>query len=70
MPFPSFIFDWIEVGGFLHSGGRVIAPCDADDTSAAYFANTPLGYRGCGAFHCVIRSRKTSSLISTSSTAG
>jgi hypothetical protein len=26
-----------------HFGGRVIAPCDADATSAAYFAKTPVG---------------------------
>jgi hypothetical protein len=24
-------------------GGLVIAPCEADDTSAAYFAKTPVG---------------------------
>lgn len=40
--------------------GRVMAPCDADATSAAYFANTPVSYRGCGAFHCAIRCRNTS----------
>src|ERR1035438_7039066 len=48
--------------------GVVIAPCDADETSDAYFANTPLGYRGCGAFHCAMRCWSTSSLTSTSST--
>ncbi len=26
-----------------YDGGRVIAPCDADETSAAYFAKTPVG---------------------------
>ena len=35
--------------------GRVIAPSEADETSAAYFPNTPPGYFGCGAFHCAIR---------------
>ena len=35
--------------------GRVIAPCDADVTSAPYFANTPDAYRGLGAFHCAMR---------------
>ena len=27
----------------FYSVGLVIAPCDADDTKAAYFANTPVG---------------------------
>jgi hypothetical protein len=27
----------------FHFGGLVIAPCDADDTSAEYLANTPVG---------------------------
>ena len=26
-----------------HLGGLVIAPCEADDTNAAYLANTPVG---------------------------
>src|SRR5947209_7392085 len=48
--------------------GRVIAPCDADETNAAYFANTPVGYRGCCGFHAAIRCFNSPSLISTSST--
>jgi len=27
----------------FHFGGLVTAPCEADDTSAAYLANTPVG---------------------------
>jgi hypothetical protein len=27
----------------VYFGGRVIAPCEADSTSAAYLANTPVG---------------------------
>jgi hypothetical protein len=27
----------------LHCGGLVIAPCEADETSAAYLAKTPVG---------------------------
>jgi hypothetical protein len=27
----------------FYDGGLVIAPCDADETSAAYFAKTPVG---------------------------
>lgn len=35
--------------------GLVIAPSDADETKAAYFANTPVGNLGCGAFQCAMR---------------
>jgi len=31
------------LGGSPHYRGRVIAPCDADETRAAYFAKTPVG---------------------------
>lgn len=48
--------------------GLVIAPWEADATRAAYFAKTPVAYRGCGAFHSDMRCRNTSSLSSTCST--
>ena len=42
----------------------VTAPSDADETSFAYFAITPVVYRGAGGFHCA---RRSSRLASTSS---
>ena len=45
----------------------VTAPVDADDTSRAYFANTPVVYRGAGAVQVASRSVISSSLNSTSS---
>src|SRR5260370_17964769 len=34
--------------------GRVIAPSDADETSAQYFPKTPVAYRSFGVLHCAI----------------
>src|SRR5215207_6892226 len=42
-------------------GGRVIAPSDADETSAAYFAKAPVEYRACGGDHAAIRAASASS---------
>src|SRR5947209_20117299 len=46
---------------------RVIAPSDADDTSAAYLAKTPCVYFGAGGFHWASRDFNSASEISTSS---
>jgi hypothetical protein len=47
---------------------RVTAPSDAEATSALYFANTPVVYRGAGAFHAACRFADSSGAMSRSST--
>src|SRR5207244_13311950 len=56
---------WLCVS-VAHYFQPVTAPVDADDTSFAYFASTPVTYRGAGAFHVFARSRISSSLMPTS----
>src|SRR3954454_20699503 len=44
----------------------VTAPTDADETSFAYFAITPVAYLGAGAVHVFMRSASSAALTSTS----
>src|SRR6266550_6599751 len=60
-PLPVALFPVYEAGG-----GPVTAPSEADETSAAYFAKTPVEYRGGGGLQ---RASRASSSCSASSTA-
>ena len=51
--------------GAVHRSAVVIAPRDAELTSFAYFANTPVLYLGSGAFHFARRALISLSLNST-----
>src|SRR5262245_60968811 len=63
-PFLPFVLRRLRFMLHYHFA-TVMAPSDADETAAAYLANTPQVYRGAGAFQLASRSLICASVNST-----